>query len=144
MYIFLDIDGVLNTQSQWSRMYQLNTSCIENFCTFVKQQSNAKIILTSSWRSGFEKNGSCLPQIQNLIDKLSVYDVSIFDKTKKSPNDDRQREIEYFLQRNPKEPYIIIDDDKTLYHGIKGLYITDAKIGFSQKDIKKAGKAIVR
>lgn len=52
MYIFLDIDGVLNKSSQWKRMYSLDEECVKCFCSFVTQVSGL-VILTSSWRSGF-------------------------------------------------------------------------------------------
>jgi histidinol phosphatase-like enzyme len=32
MYIFLDVDGVLNTEADWARkVYSLNPKCVEQF-----------------------------------------------------------------------------------------------------------------
>lgn len=50
LYIFLDIDGVLNTSSEWKRMYTLNANCIKNFSEFVKRtKTEVRIVLTSSF-----------------------------------------------------------------------------------------------
>jgi hypothetical protein len=36
-YIFLDVDGVLNTEAEWKRMYALNPNCIRAFANAVKR-----------------------------------------------------------------------------------------------------------
>lgn len=143
LYIFLDIDGVLNTKSEWNTPYALNNSCIKIFCDFVNTinlKHPAKIILTSSWREGFDASGNHLPQIHALINKMNAYYVSISGKTPKSPNDDRLREIQYFLSRNaqPSDLYIIIDDDKTLFtfKDDSHFYFTDCNKGFNEHDKK--------
>jgi hypothetical protein len=122
-YIFLDIDGVLNTTSDWKVPYSINPHCVENFYRYVKKLgdgSTARIILISSWRDGFDKEGNHLPQVQHLIDMLSQYHLSIYDKTYKSPTNDRQREIEQYIIKNHINPEqcIIIDDDISLYHDL--------------------------
>lgn len=139
MYIFLDIDGVLNTYNDFSKKpYTLNKECVDNFLQFIHKVNEPKIILTSSWRKGFEKDyNECSPQIQKLIDK----GINIFDKTAISPNKDRAAEINYYLRRHEKDDYIVIDDDINEYKSqINNLYLTDYKKGFSKKDIKKVKK----
>ena len=32
MFIFLDIDGVLNKESDWSKQFTLSSDCIRRFC----------------------------------------------------------------------------------------------------------------
>jgi hypothetical protein len=122
-YIFLDIDGVLNTTSDWKIPYSINTYCVKNFSQYIKKlggSSKVRIILISSWRDGFDKGGNHLPQIQHLIDILSQYNLFIYDKTYKSPTNDRQREIEQYIIKNNinQEQCIIIDDDISLYRNI--------------------------
>ena len=54
--IFLDIDGVLNTKASWKNPFSLDKSCIRFFCDFVNScNKNPKIILTSSWKTGFSE-----------------------------------------------------------------------------------------
>lgn len=50
MFIFLDIDGVLNKESDWSKPFSLNRDCIRRFC---EKYREARIILISSWKNGF-------------------------------------------------------------------------------------------
>lgn len=50
MFIFLDIDGVLNKESDWSKPFSLNSDCIRRFC---EKNREARIILISSWKNGF-------------------------------------------------------------------------------------------
>lgn len=142
MYIFLDIDGVLNKREQWGRMYSLDKECIKNFCLFIKQinDENVSIILTSSWRSGFvtTKNNRNSPQIKQLEKMLGEYGVSIRSKTPKIKGKKRDKEIEKFLSFvNSTDKFIVIDDDKNEFSKIgKFNYFTEATYGFTKADIK--------
>ena len=42
-YIFLDIDGVLNTQDSWIRLYQINQALVKRLSQVV-EKTNAKIV----------------------------------------------------------------------------------------------------
>lgn len=149
MYIFLDIDGVLNKSSQWKKMYSLDKECIESFCQFVLK-AKGEIILTSSWRSGFvgtmsEKN---TPQIKNLEKLLGEYGVTIKDKTPVLKGRKRDDEIERYLYFNSDAGeyvnYIIIDDDKNEFGNVGGRnYFTDAACGFTKKDVKGCLKVVL-
>ena len=44
LYIFLDIDGVLNKKAEWRRPYALNSECIKCFCEFVNVLSQKYIV----------------------------------------------------------------------------------------------------
>ena len=37
MFIFLDIDGVLNKESDWSKPFSLNSDCIRRFCEKIEK-----------------------------------------------------------------------------------------------------------
>lgn len=144
MYIFLDVDGVLNKKSDWKTSYYLNTENINNFKAFLKTLKNPKIVLISSWRKGFTRQYNyCTVQIQNLLDKLAPYE--IYGRTKEL-EEGRLAEIIDYLDNHEKDSYIIIDDDITEYpdKNVNGLLIVDNLSGFSKKDIKLAKKYIVR
>ncbi len=117
IFIFLDIDGVLNTSAQWKRMYQLDSDCIARFSEYVQALSakgNVRIILTSSWKNGFDPAGHHTPQIQALIAKLNI---PILGKTENRADNDRAAEINDYI-RNHKlehEECIVIDDDPDLF-----------------------------
>lgn len=136
MYIFLDIDGVLNTQNDWKHPYTINKTCFKNFIKTVKKCSNPKIILISSWRKGWFSNyEKCSPQVKDLIKQLNVYGLSINGKTIISEQKDRAYEINYFLQNHEKDKYIIFDDDLTEYKtSIKNLIKINSLQGFTGKE----------
>ena len=144
MYIFLDVDGVLNKKSDWKTPYCLNMENIDNFKTFLKTLKNPKIVLTSSWRKGFVRQYNyCTVQIQNLLDKLAPYE--IYGRTKEL-EEGRLAEIKDYLDNHEKDSYLILDDDITEYpnKNVNGLLIVDNLSGFSKKDIKSVKKYIVK
>ena len=139
MHIFLDVDGVLNTKADWTRPYSLNKKCVQEFVEFINSLYDVKIVLTSSWRSGFSKDGNHLAQISMLVDALEEYGITICDKTPVT-NKGRQAEIEYYISRNDVTDYLVIDDDITLFSNPERLkmYITDENTGFRKKEAEKA------
>ena len=82
MYIFLDVDGVLNTETDWGRkVYSLNQNCINAFCRLIKSIPDPKIVLSSTWRNGIARDGSTAVHIDDLIKALKpAYDQTL-DKT---------------------------------------------------------------
>ena len=72
MYIFLDVDGVLNTETDWARkVYSLNKSCVDAFCRLVKSIPNPRIVLSSTWRNGLARDGSTAVHIDDLMRALA-------------------------------------------------------------------------
>lgn len=149
MYIFLDIDGCLNNKYDWRTPYTINKSCLLYFsklCKAInKKYSPIKIVLISTWKEGFNKDNNS-PQIQHLIDTLSIYGLTINDKTISVKGKTRQEEIEYYIRRNNIKDYIILDDDISLYNDISkiNIYIVDYHTGFTEKDNKKILKTLKR
>lgn len=95
-------------------------------------------MLISTWKEGFNKDNNS-PQIQHLIDTLSIYGLTINDKTISVKGKTRQEEIEYYIRRNNIKDYIILDDDISLYNDISkiNIYIVDYHTGCTEKDNKK-------
>lgn len=150
VYIFLDIDGVLNCKADWNKPYTINNKCLDNFVKLCKDLSKkygvVKIVLTSSWKEGFDIKGNNSPQITGLLHKLNIYGLVILDKTMSVSGKSRQDEIEYYIRRNGINDYIILDDDKSLYTDISkvNIYITDYLTGLTDKDTKKVLKQVKR
>ncbi len=139
MYIFLDVDGVLNTETDWARkVYSLNQNCINAFHRLLKSVPDPKIVLSSTWRNGIARDGSTAVHIDDLKRALEPTYISELDKTAVSPDGSRSKEIDFYLRRHPHDAYLILDDDPTLFsQGAKTahLYLTDAKTGITDKDI---------
>lgn len=143
MFIFLDIDGVLNKSSQWNGAiaYPLDDGCITEFASYVKA-CGGRIILTSSWRMGFVSSGNPknTPQIRSLERKLMDRGVKVLGTTRDMGS--RSREINLFVKKYPNEKYVILDDDESEYKRLpdalrEHLYLTNPAKGFTRKDTRE-------
>ena len=143
MFIFLDIDGVLNKQSDWKNRFFLNDECIHNFANIFKN-TEPKIILSSSWRHGFvgRNNPQNSEPIEQLEKKLEKYGLKIYGKTEFFPGKSRTEEINSYLrQHQDTKKYLIIDDDISEFNSpLPDLYLCDCKTGFTLNDAKKIKK----
>lgn len=136
--IFLDIDGVLNTEDSWKNPFKLNDNCIHNFCTALKKTgAEINIVLTSSWKNGF----SSIPenetsQLKELREKLKKYGFKITGRTKSLEN--RMQEIDEFILNHEVYSYAIIDDDQNEYTNsyLKKVTLINPVTGFVSQKIK--------
>lgn len=143
MYIFLDVDGVLNKKSDWTRPFVLNPECVKNFVELINQISNAKIVLSSTWRNGIARDGSRAAHVEDLMNALSSAGINTIDRTANAPDGSRSKEIDYYLRRHERDSYIILDDDSSLFdEGAKtrNLYIINNECGFQKNDIMEIMK----
>lgn len=146
--IFLDIDGVLNSDEYIDRAK--NSQGIERHIDIDKvkllkkaiDETGAKTVLTSSWR-----NSNDIGPLRELLAKYEIYfDVTPFI------NWERGLEIkQWLLEHNRVEDYIILDDEiydsfdkEMLRHLVK---VSDANgrglgEGLTQKDIDTINKKI--
>jgi hypothetical protein len=147
MYIFLDVDGVLNTKADWRRRaYSLNAKCVEEFCSFLKKLDNPKIVLSSTWRKGIAGDGTTAAHMEELMQALSRVGITEIDRTAEAPDGSRSKEINHYLRRHPVEPYIILDDDPELFEQGKKtpyLYLTNPETGFTRRDAAKLRKMTI-
>ncbi len=153
--IFLDIDGVLNSndfKEELTKEYSINTEKVELLASMVNR-TKAEIVLHSAWRFWFdenlnptEKGGEILSQaflmnnlrISGVTPDLSTDEIR---KTKKFSKV-KAKEIESWLMKNPDVVnWIVIDDLDLKHEEIRRHQIrTDSKIGLTEDDIKAACK----
>lgn len=117
-YIFLDIDGVLNSEHTWDDKMS-NFICdqyLENLRNIV-EKTEAKIILSSSWRVYFgeytkePRNIFAIHLVQALAKhNLKLHDMTPFIKGKFS--NERGLEIKTYIDQHKITDYIIIDDEE--------------------------------
>lgn len=126
-YLFLDVDGVLNC----NRDYQvyvpsglvINQEKCRNLVNALKD-IDVKWILSSTWRLN-----------QSSIEYLNQF-IPIHDITPKLNNRARGYEIDTYMEKNPCDRYVIVDDDSdmlmhqlpwfvqtTVEHGLTGSHI---------------------
>lgn len=94
MYYFLDIDGVLNNRNMWKNGYSIDLKSVENLALLLSYDDNPKIVLSSTWRTGFDISGNHVSS-DILSDELKKYGLKIEDVTPNGKNKTRQDEIEY-------------------------------------------------
>lgn len=162
--IFLDIDGVLNSDRTLYEDTSLEDDLILNLKELV-DKTKAKIILSSSWRLSTEA-------IAKLMDKLDKFGLAIsgttcdgvdldwlekykFDTTKKYLDTkfdydenkqikityDRGAEIFKWLHDHDDCTYVILDDeieDIKPYFSESVIVKTSYKTGLTKEDVKKA------
>ncbi len=141
VFIFLDVDGVLNCKADWNNKFFLRESCLSAFGECVRRlerQYDVRVVLSSTWRAGKSVTGDTdAVQYQNLCEKLLLYGVKIHATTPVSDKG-RQAEIEYYIKRNNVENYIVIDDDPELFSDLSHLnfFQPNYRTGLTEKDVK--------
>ena len=112
--IFLDIDGVLNYVCANARE---PGGCIgiadEPLAVLAKivRQTNAEIVLVSSWKTRWSKDGECGRLGRYLNERLASMGLSILDKTNDN-HDNRGYGISRWLDSHPEvKTWLVLDDD---------------------------------
>lgn len=112
--IFLDIDGVLNTS--YSR--QKNVSVDEfrlSYLAEIVKGTNAKIVLTSTWRYNLKRTFFGFKAFSNstktLLNLLKKHDLKINDTLPDTPNDQRALDIANYVKNNKITNFLILDDE---------------------------------
>lgn len=149
-YIFLDADGVLNHQSDWSRLYVLNPENLSAFGAFVdhlREKYEVQVILSTNWRIGFSKSyAACSAPIQEILRFLRKHGITSVDATEMRDDADRGAEVGAYIRDHDLAPKdcIVIDDDIELFRtplprGVRMIH-TDPRYGFRNEE-EKSGLA---
>ena len=151
--IFLDIDGVLNSEIYESNRGEdrannrIDLSRVKLLKDIVTA-TDAKIVLSSTWRLDWEKSTELCGEDGKYINKcLEKYDLSIMDKTPFcSFFDDRRKEIWTWLlrHRNDVESFVILDDINSGWNELNSrVVITDPYgYGLDEEHVQKAIKLL--
>lgn len=156
--IFLDVDGVLNSEDDlmvFREKHNIN-HCIlyqeveDRPCALLKdlvESTGAKIVLSSTWRLGAPQyvhtsifGDKLYNKIKNKFDEIGL---EIFDITPSDHNKYEQRgdEIRAWLEDHPEvEKFIILDDDSDMCEFTEtNLFKTTYKHGLTE-EIKELAK----
>ena len=134
-YIFLDIDGVLNSSGDKNLIFGIvDVSKLELFCKLVNK-TNSNVVVISSRRIYKEDRDLILRALDDIYDKLSFISYNMNYKYRKD-------EINLFLSNNPCDKYVILDDIDSNYTKDKDMinhfiHINTMK-GFTDEDYIKA------
>lgn len=110
--IFLDIDGVLNHSKSNDA---LDEQCLDNLSNIV-DKSHAKIILISSWKSGWnEIDKDNQDEDANYLDsKLKEHKIYISHKSSRYAYG-RTLEVVDYIMKYVSSNYVILDDESSCY-----------------------------
>ena len=162
-YLFLDFDGVLNTDRYANRLRKEGIDPFDEFGAMfdpdtisnlrsIVEQTDCKIVLSSTWRNEGMMRMRALWENRNLPGKLFSMTPILLSTTYNDARNgelftipernSKALEIQAWLQRNAKEPfeYVIIDDENIFFYGQQEhLVQTDEYDGLT---LKKAQLAI--
>ena len=112
--IFLDIDGVMNSKifdREKGDIFMIMDPTRLELLRELVEKTNAEIVLSSSWRSGWEKEEcDCTSDVGiKLWNEFAEADIYVYDKTPEGYYS-RAREIKAWLNENEVESFVILDD----------------------------------
>ena len=145
-YLFLDIDGVINPNDNRIILDLENQLEKDEPFEFLKQiidSTGAKIILSSSWRIGYER-GSC----KLLSRRLAEWNMVIEDTTPIRKDGLRGKEIQDWLIAHDydetADTFAILDDEDFDIADIypEQMVKTDGKIGLQAEQVEKCIKIL--
>ena len=143
--IFLDIDGVLNSDEHTAfiksfisyddnMIEPFDDECLYNL-KYIVDETDAKIIITSIWR--------LFPDyLYILMNKLEEYDLdkNVISLTTSNKYKDKLQEIAVKLKKLGITEYVVLDNDKTL--NLDRHIITNNVTGLTEIDAKQAVKIL--
>lgn len=137
--IFLDVDGVLNSELDSFDWYVQTDYHFELLKSLV-DKTQAKIVLSSSWRKSKDS-------LETIKSRLQDFGIDVYDVTPSinSPYSKRGDEIKQWIdtQDFSISSFIILDDNSDMCeYTTTNLIQTDIKIGFQKQDYEKALKML--
>lgn len=147
--VFLDIDGVLNSECTTETIMGcrgIDDENVENLAKIIKE-TGAKIVLVSDWKVYFNSKidiiDSTHPMLKYLMDKLQKYDLYIYDYTIDRNASDRGYGIQRWLKRFPEvERWVVLDDTFFFdyeYTGVApNLVYTNSMCGLTDSNVAQA------
>lgn len=122
--IFLDFDGVLNSNIFVLDPKQKAPFFLEDdkmlLLKNIIEKTNAKIVLSTSWREVWNTELSVSKQLKDYFDS---FDIEVYDVTK-CVNYHRPSEIKEWLSRHDVSHYVILDDIINPWDGLDAHVIT--------------------
>lgn len=137
--LFLDIDGVLNSLGSAKKFGTFEVLDVEavRLLRRVTEKHQAEIVITSLWRIG----SRWLERINTALAKAGWENPPIIDRTPDMSGQIRGKEIQAWLDANPTESFVIIDDeddmkDEQMSHFVR----CDNRVGFTESQVRAIEK----
>ena len=140
--IFLDFDGVIST---YEKGWRFDVEKLELLKEIV-DKTDAKIVVTSSWKRGFTEVGNFIKSFYNKPRNKDLKNVTIFDWFANSIYDItdnngswRGDEIQRWIDKHNEEieSYVILDDDSDFRDNQLFNFVqTDTYEGITSREVK--------
>jgi hypothetical protein len=153
--IFLDIDGVLNSESEdyEGKLWRLSEPAISRVNT-IAERTGARIVLTSDWRRyhGLQRCGEVLrahgldanivDATPNLESPRTVHEedfepTAYFERLRRS-------EIDAWMQLHDVHAFVVIDDLAVFAREHPNMILTDATTGLTEDDAARSIAVLLR
>ena len=136
-YIFLDIDGVLNSSSDKEIVFNMmEVNKLKMFINFALEV-DANVVITSSRRIYTE-------EVKMIKSALSSCNVDVLSNERIYKH--RGKEIEWYISQNKIEDFVIFDDNDDLISSnpllVDHFIFVDCIVGLTKEDIIKAKKIL--
>ena len=137
--IFLDIDGVLNSDryDREQGIYEAGIIDVSRVALIkeIIDKTDAKVVLTSTWRHHWDKDEAKRDRLgKEIDDAFKKYNVEIYDKTPRlGMFTDRADEILTYMENAQGEikAFVIVDDSMYRWDDLSPFFVqTNPKIGY--------------
>ncbi|MDD4371427.1 MAG: HAD domain-containing protein [Anaerostipes sp.] len=114
--IFLDIDGVLNSYDYYEKTQRYTDLIDADNLKVLKEivnQTDARIVLTSSWRRGWRHEfEDCTEEMQEMLLEFHKFGLEVFSRTGCDETCRREMEIFQWIKKcqEPIDGIVILDD----------------------------------
>ena len=140
--LFLDFDGVLNSQDYRDRYGSMGAGIDKSKMPLLKKlvdTTDAKIVLITSLREYWDKNPDKCDYFGKVINEtFAEYGLEIYDKTPVSDSGKREDEILDWIVNNPGiKNYVAIDDGALFAKFLVGHFV-QPKDGLEEEHVEKA------
>ena len=144
-YIFLDIDGVLNSKRTKARGPYDNPGIGKKHLDILKiiaDKANGEVVLISDWRLSFLPDDH-MPKMADYVSrKFDAAGLPLALVSKNHRYENRVDEIARWIQNNPTEGFIILDDSNWPGYEMETVrphwVQTDSRKGLEEKHIEEA------
>jgi len=145
--LFLDIDGVLNSQDNQDSLLLLDRSkdflfdrrCC-NWLNYIHAKTNCCYVISSNWREDGLESMQSLFKREGILGE--VIDITPFSKVSlKTLNQKRGLEIKSWLDNNVVDKYCIVDDNDNMLID-QNFVKTDYKFGLTKLTVKQILKKL--
>lgn len=155
--IFLDVDGVLNSEQWFKEQYKkygrpcsqtLDHKCLVRLKRLI-DKTDAYIVVSSTWRFGYKDNDEGWQILMNALNEVGIKDRFIgITPSLRHLYDGccRGHEIQKWLDNNKDkniENFVIIDDDSDMFHLMPKLAKCSFKYGFTKEVLDTAEQILI-